>query len=121
MRYKIRYGGSTHPGRFFHAEQEVEITPAEIVDGWNQMVDQVQEYENAITWNTSCLNCASLLDASYSEYVRREMAMIAVKQIVNLLEACQTAEDQGRPQLNTKYVRRLIEDAAKKALEYETP
>jgi hypothetical protein len=26
------------------------------------------ELENAITWNTSCLNCARLLDDNYAQY-----------------------------------------------------
>lgn len=32
------------------------------------------EHENAITWDTTCPNCAKLLDASYAETVRAEKA-----------------------------------------------
>lgn len=29
----------------------------------------IMEYENSITWNTSCLNCAKLMDKNYEQYV----------------------------------------------------
>ena len=32
------------------------------------------EYENAITWDTTCLNCAHLLDQCYAETRRAEQA-----------------------------------------------
>ena len=32
------------------------------------------EYENAITWNTSCLSCPAVLDSSIRETFRREQA-----------------------------------------------
>jgi hypothetical protein len=35
---------------------------------------KLAEYENAITWNTSCTSCARVLDSSYAETVRREQA-----------------------------------------------
>jgi len=34
----------------------------------------VAEYRQAITWDTTCLNCSSLLDANYQLYVRVEQA-----------------------------------------------
>jgi hypothetical protein len=35
---------------------------------------RVLEYENAITWNTSCTSCPPDLDSAYAETVRREVA-----------------------------------------------
>ena len=35
---------------------------------------KVLEYENAITWGTSCLSCSRVLDSAYAETVRREQA-----------------------------------------------
>lgn len=35
---------------------------------------RVAEYEGAVTWETSCLSCARLLDSCYAETVRREQA-----------------------------------------------
>ena len=35
---------------------------------------KVAEYENAITWNTSCTSCAAVLDSSIAETFRREQA-----------------------------------------------
>lgn len=34
----------------------------------------IAEYEGAINWGTSCLNCSSVLDRSYAEYVRADGA-----------------------------------------------
>ncbi|WP_336214466.1 hypothetical protein [Nonomuraea sp. LPB2021202275-12-8] len=34
----------------------------------------VANYENGITWHTTCNNCATLLDSSYAETVRAERA-----------------------------------------------
>lgn len=31
------------------------------------------ELENALTWETTCLNCASLLDKNYEQYVKLEL------------------------------------------------
>ena len=35
---------------------------------------RLYEYENAITWDTSCTRCAVILDSAYAEIVRREEA-----------------------------------------------
>jgi hypothetical protein len=35
---------------------------------------EVLDYRNAITWDTTCFNCAKLLDSSYAETVRAEKA-----------------------------------------------
>lgn len=32
--------------------------------------DAYKELEHAINWDTSCLNCASLLDKNYEQYVK---------------------------------------------------
>lgn len=32
----------------------------------------VLEYENSITWQTSCTNCAKLMDKNYEQYVEIE-------------------------------------------------
>lgn len=37
-----------------------------------KLIDTILEYENSIVWNTTCLNCASLLDHNYEQYVRLE-------------------------------------------------
>lgn len=39
---------------------------------------QVAEYENTLTWETTCSNCARLLDSGYAETVRAETAEAAV-------------------------------------------
>jgi len=35
---------------------------------------KVLEYENAITWNTTCLSCSAVLDSAIAETFRREQA-----------------------------------------------
>ena len=39
---------------------------------------KLAEHENAITWETSCLSCARVLDRSYAETCRAERAEAAV-------------------------------------------
>ncbi len=38
------------------------------------LLSALGELNNAITWHTACLNCSSILDASYAETVRAEKA-----------------------------------------------
>jgi hypothetical protein len=43
------------------------------------------EYEGALCWDTTCLNCASLLDANYREFMRREIAEEALEHVGKIL------------------------------------
>lgn len=43
-------------------------------DELHRLRAEVAEYRSAITWGTTCLNCASLLDQNYRDYVRAEQA-----------------------------------------------
>ena len=55
------------------------------------------EYEDAITWNTTCISCARVLDSAYAETVRREQAegkLAAVRSV--LLEGGQDAATARR-------------------------
>lgn len=36
------------------------------------LLDLVAEYENSITWDTTCLNCAQLLDKLYAAEMKLE-------------------------------------------------
>lgn len=38
--------------------------------------ERYYQYENAITWDTTCLNCANLLDRSYEDYVKADILSI---------------------------------------------
>jgi len=46
--------------------------------GWRERAEaaeaKVLEYENAITWNTTCLSCSAVLDSAIAETFRREQA-----------------------------------------------
>lgn len=45
-----------------------------LLDALEKAEQALAELNGAICWNTTCLNCASMLDASYREYVRVEQA-----------------------------------------------
>ena len=34
------------------------------------LLDAYEELNNALCWDTTCLNCASLLDKNYEQYVK---------------------------------------------------
>jgi hypothetical protein len=40
------------------------------------------EYESIITWDTTCGNCARLLDRSYEDFVKREQIELRVKDAI---------------------------------------
>lgn len=45
------------------------------------LIERVQELSGAICWDTTCLNCASLLDSNYDQYVRAEIAEAEVERL----------------------------------------
>lgn len=51
-----------------------------------QAAARILEYENALAWETNCLNCAKLLDSSYAETVRAEKAEAQAAQLAGALE-----------------------------------
>ena len=70
---------------------QVLIQAAEKIDGQQAAIErfqhEIQKLNNAITWDTSCLNCSSLLDASYAETVRAEKAEAELERVKPVLEA----------------------------------
>ncbi|WP_114906845.1 hypothetical protein [Ornithinimicrobium murale] len=46
----------------------------ELVAELESLRARVAEYENAITWGTTCLNCSSVLDASFEQWRRADQA-----------------------------------------------
>jgi chromosome segregation ATPase len=47
---------------------------------------KVAEYENAITWDTSCLNCSQLLDRSIFDHERAQRAEAAVAKVHEVVD-----------------------------------
>ena len=45
------------------------------------LVERVRELIGAICWDTTCLNCSSLLDSNYDQYVRAEKAEAEVERL----------------------------------------
>jgi hypothetical protein len=65
--------------------------------------DEVQEYRNAITWDTTCFSCSKLLDRCYAETQRAETAEEALS---SLRDAVAQLADQ-----NDDRIADVIEDA----------
>jgi hypothetical protein len=45
------------------------------------LVERVRELIGAICWDTTCLNCSSLLDSNYDQYMRAEKAEAEVERL----------------------------------------
>jgi hypothetical protein len=65
---------------------------------------RLYEYENTITWNTSCTSCARTLDSAYAETVRREQAEAKLAAIGTALRehylagiTCDRAREEDNP------------------------
>ena len=52
---------------------------------------RIAEYENAITWCTSCLNCSKLIDTNYAQYVELEQSKTRVEALTAVLRELEDA------------------------------
>lgn len=43
-----------------------------------RLIALIHEYENSITWDTTCLNCSALMDKNYEQYVRLDKVKAAL-------------------------------------------
>lgn len=58
-----------------HAEIEnLHVELARLTAEWNKATRRLAELENAVTWNTSCLSCSTVLDSSLAATERAEKA-----------------------------------------------
>lgn len=74
--------GDTQNSPTLHPALHPVRTPAEqrhFDDGWHsrdaeieRLRASVQDYENAITWDTTCLNCSKLMDSNYEQHCEIE-------------------------------------------------
>lgn len=55
-------------------------TMSRLTDMLAESYEELAELNGAINWNTTCLNCASVLDSSYESYVRAEKAERQLKE-----------------------------------------
>lgn len=58
-----------------HAEANVHYGDGEDPRNVLRLLDLVQEYEQAISWDTTCLNCSNLIDKNYEQYVKLEQVI----------------------------------------------
>lgn len=72
------------------------------------------ELEGALCWDTTCLNCASLLDKSYADYVRADKAEAEVQhlraQIAEVADEFDGDADWPRFEPMVRRLRTLLED-----------
>lgn len=57
---------------------------------WQENLDlreEVQEYRDAITWETSCFRCSDVLSDSYEQYVRAEQLQERTDTMVQRLDS----------------------------------
>ena len=45
------------------------------------LIERIGELSGAICWDTTCLNCSSLLDSNYDQYMRAEIAEAEVERL----------------------------------------
>jgi hypothetical protein len=57
------------------------------------LIERVQELSGAICWDTTCLNCASLLDSNYDQYMRAEIAEAEVERLTDLCDEFRKREE----------------------------
>ncbi|WP_114906810.1 hypothetical protein [Ornithinimicrobium murale] len=62
--------------------------------------ETIAEHESSITWDTTCLNCASLLDQNYADFVRAERAEATLADLEAVVRAqhtpvTETIQDHG--------------------------
>lgn len=70
----------------------------------DQAEAQVADYENRITWDTTCASCARILDSAIAETERRERAEAAIERVRALRDAWL------RMTLEPGQVRRLLDE-----------
>lgn len=57
------------------------------------LVERVRELSGAICWDTTCLNCSSLLDSNYDQYVRAEIAEAEIERLTDLCDEFRKREE----------------------------
>ncbi len=60
------------------------------------LIERIGELNGAICWDTTCLNCSSLLDSNYDQYVRAEIAAAEVARLTAERDALQVGRDRDR-------------------------
>ena len=57
------------------------------------LIERIGELNGAICWDTTCLNCSSLLDSNYDQYVRAEIAEAEVERLTDLCDEFRKREE----------------------------
>jgi hypothetical protein len=70
-----------------------------------RLTAKVADYENGISWNTSCTSCARVLDSSYRDHARAEKAELVVAAVRGY------ATDLGTPMDVRITLKRMLADA----------
>lgn len=57
------------------------------------LIERIGELNGAICWDTTCLNCSSLLDSNYDQYMRAEIAEAEVERLTDLCDEFRKREE----------------------------
>ena len=57
------------------------------------LIERIGELIGAICWDTTCLNCSSLLDSNYDQYMRAEIAEAEVERLTDLCDEFRKREE----------------------------
>ena len=80
----VFYGQTTKISGTFSVEANT-IEDAEFIAAAREdvpwLLERIGEMSGAICWDTTCLNCASLLDSNYDQYMRAEKAEAEVERL----------------------------------------
>ena len=80
----VFYGQTTKISGTFSVEANT-IEDAEFIAAAREdvpwLIECIGELNGAICWDTTCLNCSSLLDSNYDQYMRAEIAEAEVERL----------------------------------------
>lgn len=71
--------------------EQVEVS----VQWLRDMLDQVASYEDGITWETNCTNCAKLMNANYAQYCEMERLQAVVEAQAKVVEAARAVRNSN--------------------------
>ena len=92
----VFYGQTTKISGTFSVEANT-IEDAEFIAAAREdvpwLIERVRELIGAICWDTTCLNCSSLLDSNYDQYMRAEIAEAEVERLTDLCDEFRKREE----------------------------
>jgi len=92
----VFYGQTTKISGTFSVEANT-IEDAEFIAAAREdvpwLIECIGELNGAICWDTTCLNCSSLLDSNYDQYMRAEIAEAEIERLTDLCDEFRKREE----------------------------